>query len=375
MWRILGGLLLMAVIGGILFAVNYSSILKYPVVANENNSLMAVRVAEVEYSSTGNKLPLVGRVHANRSVQITSEVTGRISKVFVKPTQMVKSGDLLIQLENERHKALLKESEIVLKNYERRLEVSGKLINKGVVSQDSYEQLRAQVKGQAAVVDARRAELNERDILAPFEGILSLHNITAGQLVKPGVVLLQLDDISQVYVDFPIPERFLSKVVVGQEVTATTDAWPGHVFRGKVKQIDTHVNVDTLAVSVRIYFDNPEFKLLDGMMLQVALNLASEKLPVVPLKSLVYVGDDRFVYVLNEDNRVFRRKVALGPVNGAMIAINQGLRVGTTIVVEGVDRLHDGDTVSVIKQDDIEALGGEVPLKKKDKNNTRDQML
>ena len=98
MWRILGGLLLMAVIGGILFAVNYSSILKYPVVANENNSLMAVRVAEVEYSSTGTKLPLVGRVHANRSVQITSEVTGRISKVFVKPTQMVKSGDLLIQL-------------------------------------------------------------------------------------------------------------------------------------------------------------------------------------------------------------------------------------------------------------------------------------
>lgn len=365
----------MIVIGGILFAVNKSSILKYPIVSGDNSSTKAVKVAEVEYSSAGTRLPLVGRVHANRSVQITSEVTGRISHVFVNPTQMVKSGELLVQLENDRHKALLKEAEIVLKNYERRQEMSGKLKEKGVVSQDSFEQLRAQVKGQSAVVDARRAELNERDILAPFEGILSLHNITEGQFVKPGEILLQLDDISQVYVDFPIPERFLSKIVVGQEVTATTDAWPGHIFRGRVKQIDTHVNVETLAVSVRIYFENPEFKLLDGMMLQVSLNMALEKLPVVPLKSLVYVGDDRYVFVVNEENKVFRRKVVLGPVNGAMVAVNQGLRVGTSIVVEGVNRLHDGDVVTVIKQDEIEAVGGEVPLRKKDKTNTRDQML
>ncbi|MBO6009166.1 MAG: efflux RND transporter periplasmic adaptor subunit [Ruminobacter sp.] len=375
MWKIIGGLLSVAVICGVLYAVNYSSILKYPTVHGDKSAPTMVRVAEVEYSSAGTRLPLVGRVHANRSVQIVSEVTGRISKVFVSPTQMVKTGDLLVQLENERHKALLKESEVVLKNYQRRLEMSGKLINKGVVSQDSYEQIRALVKSQTAVVDARQAELNARDITAPFDGILSLHNITAGQFVKPETVLFQLDDISQVYVDFPIPERFLSKIVVGQEVTATTDAWPGHIFSGKVKQIDTHINVDTLAVGVRIYFDNQEFKLLDGMMLEVSMNMASEKLPVVPLKSLVYAGEDRYVFVVNEENKVFRRKVVLGPVNGAMVAVNQGLRVGTSIVVEGVNRIHDGDTVTVIRQEDIEAVSGEVPLKKKDKTGTRDQML
>jgi len=126
---------------------------------------------------------------------------------------------------------------------------------------------------------------------------------------------------------------------------------------------------------VRIYFDNQEFKLLDGMMLEVSMNMASEKLPVVPLKSLVYAGEDRYVFVVNEENKVFRRKVVLGPVNGAMVAVNQGLRVGTSIVVEGVNRIHDGDTVTVIRQEDIEAVSGEVPLKKKDKTGTRDQML
>ena len=58
-----------------------------------------------------------------------------------------------------------------------------------------------------------------------------------------------------------------------------------------------------------------------------------------------------------------------------MVAVNQGLRVGTSIVVEGVNRIHDGDTVTVIRQEDIEAVSGEVPLKKKDKTGTRDQML
>ena len=97
MWRIIGGLLSVAVICGVLYAVNCSSILKYPAVLRDKSVPTTVRIAEVEYSSAGTRLPLVGRVHANRSVQIVSEVTGRISKVFVSPTQMVKTGDLLVR--------------------------------------------------------------------------------------------------------------------------------------------------------------------------------------------------------------------------------------------------------------------------------------
>ena len=126
------------------------------------------------------------------------------------------------------------------------------------------------------------------------------------------------------------------------------------------------------SMSVSLNGESRNFRDSENEML---MNMASEKLPVVPLKSLVYAGEDRYVFVVNEENKVFRRKVVLGPVNGAMVAVNQGLRVGTSIVVEGVNRIHDGDTVAVIKQEDIEAVSGEVPLKKKDKTGTRDQML
>ncbi len=377
MQRVVGGLLLAAAAGAvILFAARGPALFHRAPAAGEQAPVRSVKTAEVEYSSAGIRLPIVGRVRANNSIEITSEVTGRVAEVKVSPTQSVKKGDLLIQLENNRQKALLREAEYVLKNYLRRLELASKLINRGAVSQDSYEQLQASVNSQRALVDARKAELDDRVIYAPFDGVVSLHNLTAGQLVKPGNVLLQLDDISRVYVDFPVPERFLSKIVIGQEVTAVTDAWPGHIFSGRVRQIDTHVDADTLDVGVRIYFENPELKLLDGMMLAVSLNLASEKLPVIPLKSLVYSGDDRYVFVVDDERRVFRRKVTLGAVNGAMAAITQGLRVGAEIVVEGTDGLRDGDAVAVIRQDDLEAADDRTPLlKKKDRKNTKDKML
>ena len=375
MWKILTGLLLLVLVTAGLYAINYSEIMRYPVSTEDKQVSKTVKVAEVEFSTAGTRLPLVGRVHARRSVKITSEVAARVSKVLVAPTQAVKEGDLLIQMDNVRHLALLEEAVIVLKNYQRKLSMSKKLVSKGVISQDAYDQIVSQVQTQQAVVDARKAELDSREITAPFSGILSLHDLTVGQLVKPGDLLVQLDDLSQVYVDFSIPERFLSKVVVGQEVTAVTDAWPNYIFRGKIKQINTNVDTDTLSVGVRIYFDNQELKLLDGMMLEVSLTLAASKYPVIPLKSIVYSGDDRYVYVVSRENKVFKRKVTLGTVNGSMVAVTHGLREGTLIAVEGVGKLHDGDTVIVKKQDTKNVLDGEVPLRKKDRNQSKDQML
>lgn len=357
-----------------LYGIKMSDILKNgenrPQVAEDKT----VRVSKAFATESGTVLPLVGRVHANQSLEITPEVTARVSKIYVKPTQSVQKGDILIQLDNTKEKALLKEAKVNYDNQVRKLKVLRTLKAKGVVSLDALEQLEALVDAQRAVVEAREVELNERTIYAPFEGVLSLHQLTEGQFVKPGNVLLQLDDISRVYVDFQIPERFLAKIVVGQEVTAVTDAWPGHIYVGRIKEIDTHVNSDTLAIKVRVYFKNKSLELLDGMMLEMSLNLATEKLPVVPLKAITYLGDDRFVFVLR-NNIVSRRKVTLGAVNGSNVAIKQGIRTDSLVVVEGIEKIRDGDKVTVLKNDDELDVSGDVPLKKKDKKNNEDLVL
>ena len=161
----------------------------------------SVRVVPVKDQKSGLTFPLVGRVFASKSVEITPEVTARISKVHVASAQAVKQGQLLIELDHSMEEAKLREETVRLDNQMRRLSMMQKLNSKGVVSLDSMEQLRAETEQQKAVVEARKAALQERKIYAPFSGVLSLHRLTPGELVRPGSVLLQLDDLSEVYVD------------------------------------------------------------------------------------------------------------------------------------------------------------------------------
>ncbi len=325
-----------------------------------------VKVARVTVSDAGTVFPLVGMVKANRSIIITPEVTARVAKVHVKSTQAVNKGDILIELDSAREKALLAQERITLKDLNRKLSVSRTLKKKGVVSLDALEQLEAETNAQEALVKAKEYEVAIRTIKAPFAGVLSLHSINQGLYVKPDDKLLQLDDLSRVYVDFLIPERFLSQLVIGQEVTATTDAWPGHRYIGRITEIDTHVDTKTLALRVRVYFKNDNLELLDGMMLEMHLTLAQESLPNIPLKAISYLGDERFVYVLRSNNTVARRKIVLGPVNGANVAIREGIRENQLVVVEGVEKLRDGSTVKVIRQDNDFDLIETTPLKKKE---------
>ena len=334
----------------------------------------SVRVVPVKDQKSGLTFPLVGRVFASKSVEITPEVTARISKVHVASAQAVKQGQLLIELDHSMEEAKLREETVRLDNQMRRLSMMQKLNSKGVVSLDSMEQLRAETEQQKAVVEARKAALQERKIYAPFSGVLSLHRLTPGELVRPGSVLLQLDDLSEVYVDFNIPERLMSQLVPGQKVVGTAEAWPNEKFNGVVREIDTHVKSDTLAIKIRVFFKNDNVRLLDGMMMEIALSLFGGKYAVIPLKSVLYQGDDRYVFILNKDHTVSRRRIILGPITGSYAAVLDGVRPGMQVVSEGVEKLVDGDRVRVLSDEkSLEDLSGDIPLRKK--NRTGDAVL
>ena len=104
-------------------------------------------------------------------------------------------------------------------------------------------------------------------------------------------------------------------------------------------------------------------------MIEVDLALSREKLPSIPLKAVNYLGDDRFVYVLKKNNTVSRRKVILGPINGQNVSIRKGLRVNSLVVIEGLDKINDGDLVKPQMQEEALDLIDDVPLKKKGKTS------
>jgi membrane fusion protein (multidrug efflux system) len=154
-----------------------------------------------------------------------------------------------------------------------------------------------------------------------------------------------LDDISVVKLDFSVPEILLSRVAAGAEVVARSDAYPGRIFKGVARTVDSRVDPITRAVEVRAEVPNNDGTLHQGMLLTVTLVLdRREAAMVIPEEALVPVGDDQFVYVL-EDGKAIQKKIVLGERLRGSVEVRDGLAKDAKVVVGGQQRLRDGIAV------------------------------
>ncbi|TEW56501.1 efflux RND transporter periplasmic adaptor subunit [Psychromonas sp. RZ22] len=318
----------------------------------------------VETHGVSQSLSLIGKLQSKQFVNITSEVTAKVTRIAVKANQHVKKGQLLVQLDNGKARALLTEANAFLLDEQRKLKEYEPLIKKQAITQTQYD-------GQVATVEIAKARLlaakvfveNHR-LVAPFAGTIGLIDFSQGKIVSAGEALLTLDNLSQMTLDLAVPERYLSMLNIGMNVTATSRAWNGTTFSGKVMAIDSRINPDTLNLRVRLLFDNKDNKLKPGMMMSSQLVFDEVNEPIIAVQALEYSGTKRFVYVINKDSKVERREVILGARIRDEALIESGLEIGERIVVQGLVNMRDG-----LKVKDLGEVGGEnvVPTKAKNK--------
>jgi len=287
-------------------------------------------------------LSLIGKLQSKQFVNIAPEVTAKVIRIAVKPNQAVQKGQLLVALDDGKAKALLTEANAFLLDEERKLKEFQRLIKKQAVTQTQFD-------GQIAMVEIAKARLlaaevfvDHHQIVAPFAGTIGLIDFSLGKMVAIGETLLTLDNLSQMTLDLPVPERYLSLLVVGMDVSATSRAWPDNNFSGKLMAIDSRINPDTLNLRVRLLFDNKSEQLKPGMMMSSNLVFAAINEPIIPVQALEYSGTKRFVYVVNEQSKVERREVTLGARLKNQVLIESGLTIGERIVVQGLVNMRDG---------------------------------
>lgn len=305
-------------------------------------------------------LSLIGKLQSKQYVNIASEVAAKVTYIAVKANQKVKKGQLLVLLDNGKANALLEEAKAYLNDEERKLKEYQRLIKRQAVTQ-------TQLDGQVAVVEIAKARLlaaqvfvNNHRITAPFSGTIGLIDFSLGKMVSVGETLLTLDNLSSMTVDLAVPERYLSQLKVGMPVKATTRAWKGNTFVGKVTAVDSRINPDTLNLRVRMLFENKELKLKPGMMMSAELKFDPIKEPIIPVQALEYSGTKRFVYVINKDSKVERREVILGARIKDEVLIASGLEVGEKVVVKGLVNMRNG-----LKVKDLNAPNSQSPKKAK----------
>jgi membrane fusion protein (multidrug efflux system) len=290
-------------------------------------------------------LQALGTAQANESVTITAKVSDVVTRLAFDSGDRVRKGQLLADMNSRAQQADVAAAEAALRDAEQQLRRGAELARAQLIARGQYDTLRANRDAAAASVQARRASVADRTITAPFDGVLGLRQVSLGALVSPGTVITTLDDDRTIKLDYTLPEAALSSLQPGQAISATSDAWPGQAFEGRIADIDSRVDPETRAVRVRAELPNPDGRLRQGMLMRVRVQLPARQALVLPELAVQQEAEQSSVFRVGAGDTVAQVPVKLGTRRQGVVEVVSGLRPGDRIVVEGTVKLHDGDHV------------------------------
>ena len=290
----------------------------------------------------------LGTGSAKEAVDITAIVTAKVVEVNFEDGDHAKAGQLLVKLDDAREQA-----EINLAEQVREMARIDRLYKSKAVSQKTVDEQKTSLERSKTLLAVANTQIDDRHLRAPFNGCLGMRLVSPGDLVTPGTKITTLDDISEINVDFAVPEKYFSELKTGYEVQVTNAAYPGEKFKGKVTAIAPRINLQTRMVEVRAMIDNKDMKLRPGMMFHVLVDMGKRDALMIPEKCVVSLGEKQFVFLYQPNGRVRRCEVSLGSRRDGRVEVVSGVKNGDVLVVEGVAKLVDGMNVNlagVIKQ-------------------------
>ena len=306
---------------------------------------LPIEVARVVTRSVRSVVEAVGTTRASQSVDVVTTVSGRIAKIHFEAGQRVKQGDFLVSLDDAPERAAVAEAEALLEEARLHYERGRQLALKQTMAQAQIDELRAQHLVAKARLDNAASRLSDREVRAPFDGVVGLRNVSLGAWVDDKTVITTLDALSPLEIEFSVPEVFFSEIGPGTPVLATSDAFPDRDIHGSVKTVDSRIDPVTRSFRVRAEIDNPGSLLPAGLFATVAIILKQHVGLLVPEQAVVTEGRSSFVFRI-ADNVARRVTVRLGQRVFGEVEILEGLAEGDVVATTGLQRLRDGAPVA-----------------------------
>ncbi|NVJ49217.1 MAG: efflux RND transporter periplasmic adaptor subunit [Gammaproteobacteria bacterium] len=314
--------------------------------------VITTTVKQVEFVD---EVEALGTLRADESVELMSSVTERVTRVHFSDGQRVKQGDLLVELDARQEQAELSEEQSRLNEALKQVRRLEPLAKRNAATQATLDEQQREVETATARMSAIKARISERQIRAPFDGVVGLRNLSVGAIVQPGMLVTTIDDDRQVKLDFSIPALFLSAVAPGQTIVAKSKAFSGKLFTGQVVSIDSRIDPVTRSVVIRAKLPNPDFNLKPGLLMRVTLQANPRQTIVIPEESIMPTATRSFVFkVVAKDNQMIaeRVEITLGKRRKGEVEVLSGLEVGDSIIVHGINRVQSGSEVIIRAQED-----------------------
>jgi membrane fusion protein, multidrug efflux system len=345
-----------------------------------------VTTAKSSYQEWQPELRAVGTLRAARGADLALEVAGLVGRVNVRSGEDVRSGQLLLELVTTDEVANLHQLEAQAALSQVTYERSKQEIAVHVIAQADYDQAAADLKVKQAAVAQQQAVIAKKQLRAPFAGRAGIVTITPGTYLNSGTVIVTLQELDPVYVDFFVPQKDLAQAQVGRKATLTLDAFPGRTFPGTVNAVSPKVDTDTRNVMVEARVPNPDRVLSPGMFVNVAVDAGSQqRYLTLPQTAIVYNPYGETVYVVRTKSQfdadqaaaaaqdadpvdkqpapkkankgppplppdalvVEQTFVTTGPTRGDQVAVLRGLDSGAEVVTSGQIKLKNGAPVRI----------------------------
>ena len=369
-WFIIVGLLLALLVGGLVGFNAFRSHMIAQFFANNKPPPASVTVAEAKSEVIPNLLTAVGDLAAVHQVNVTSDVSGRITDIMFQAGSNVKAGSPLVQLFDGPDQGDLASFKAQATVAQLSLDRAKQLAARQFGPQATVDSAQAAYDQANAGIAKTQAIISQKLVRAPFDGELGVRHVEIGQFLTAGTQIVTLSDLSALYANFTTTEKDSAALKVGQTVRIVVDAYAGRKFEGKITTIEPQINSDTRSIRIQATIANPDRILKPGMFATTTVVLPDKAAVVtVPETAVDYTLYGDSVYLITEKKEddgetsltAVRTFVRTGDRIDGRAVITSGLKPGDRVVAVGQLKLQSGVAV-IISPDPAPQVPAKPPL-------------
>jgi membrane fusion protein (multidrug efflux system) len=322
-----------------------------------SNPPQTISAAKANYSQWQTKIEAVGTLRAVKGADLSLEVSGVVESIAFNSGDDVQEGAPLLKLRTADDVARLQSLQAMAELNDITYERDQKQFKMQAVSQATLDTDAANLKNAQAQVAQQQAIIDKKFLRAPFAGHLGIRAVDLGQYLGPGTVIVTLQALDPIFVDFFVPQQAVDQVRLNQPVTVKIDAFKDQTFTGEISAINPKVDTGSRNVQIRATLQNADHKLIPGMYATVDITTGSpQNYVTLPQTAITYnpYGDTVFIVEAKGTDadgkpQLLARQsfVTIGPTRGDQVGVLKGVEEGDMIVTAGQIKLHNGSVVLI----------------------------
>jgi RND family efflux transporter MFP subunit len=312
------------------------------------SSDIPVSVVVVQRQKLSSNVSLAGTINASNDVNVVSETQGSVRQVRVKVGDIVKTGAVLVEIEDDIPRSNLTTAEISYQKAKRDFERSETLFQENSISIAQLDAGRLAMQAAENQLEIARRQLANTKVKAPIAGTVNTRFVDIGTMVQVGMPVANIVDITTLKVRVNVSEREAFQLKPGDPVDIITDVYPGQKFQARVDNIASKSDeAHTYPVEIKLY-NNPKSPLKAGMFCRITFtSIAATEAIAIPRVTLVGSVKDAAVFVVRNGVASFQR-IVVGKQTNEYLEVLSGLSEGDTVVTSGQNNLVDNARVLIV---------------------------